>query len=482
MANNKNLKQENKKVLKSLQDKYVKEYKKIKSMLSEDIKSKEQLEAILEDILALLFDAQEEGREPQEIYEGDFEEFYRNLLNALSSSVVTSEEKLKNKKRKNILIGLLSFLIVILVIAGVLWRNGTIGIWRYGMAFLETDSSYIVRSRELYNLNIEMQIDLNNLDSNVGKIIYNDGECKIEIKSVSYENGDYKVYFKSYGKYDRKGGILISPISHTNDSLKQDVFIQTNVDDDLNYLGKLYYSSSLLKYGDEYGFTILSSDILEEKIENKKVKDIIKQDGVKVKVTLSNFIKYTWTRKNIDSQYDDKVDGYITLKNIANEYLEKIYSVLNDDVEYKVLEFSLNMDENDNIRSLYFIIYEDMSNVSCYQIVYKDGKTDVNKMEDDFLKDYDQVELNQKNIYLDQFLAILEKVNFKKYKNANVYTYTYNKFDDNLINYDEVYKIDKNNNLKESNKSNDKKLQYIKCIAENNESTVKRVIYLISDK
>ena len=181
MANNKNLKQENKKVLKSLQDKYVKEYKKIKSMLSEDIKSKEQLEAILEDILALLFDAQEEGREPQEIYEGDFEEFYRNLLNALSSSVVTSEEKLKNKKRKNILIGLLSFLIVILVIAGVLWRNGTIGIWRYGMAFLETDSSYIVRSRELYNLNIEMQIDLNNLDSNVGKIIYNDGECKIEI-------------------------------------------------------------------------------------------------------------------------------------------------------------------------------------------------------------------------------------------------------------------------------------------------------------
>ena len=44
MANNKNLKQENKKVLKSLQDKYVKEYKKIKSMLSEDIKSKEQLE------------------------------------------------------------------------------------------------------------------------------------------------------------------------------------------------------------------------------------------------------------------------------------------------------------------------------------------------------------------------------------------------------------------------------------------------------
>lgn len=482
MTNNKNLKAENKKILKSLQDKYAKEYKKIKSMLSEDIKSKEQVEEILEDILVLLFDAQEEGREPEEIYEGDFEEFYRNLLNALSSSVVTSEEKLKNKKQKNILIGLLSFLIVILVIAGVLWKNGTIGIWRYGMTFLEADSSYIVKSRELYNLNIEMQIDLNDLDSNVGKIIYDDGKCKIEIKSVSYENGDYKVYFKSYGKYDRKGGILISPISHSNDSSKQDAFIQTGVDDNLNYLGKLCYSTSLLKYGDEFGFTILSSDVLEEKIADKKVKDVIKQEDGKVKVTLSNFIQYTWIRENIDSQYDDKVDGYIALKNIASEYLEKIYSVLNDDVEYKVLEFSLNIDENDNIRSLYFIIYEDMSNGSCYQIAYKDGETDVNKMEDGFLKDYDQVELNQKNIYLDQFLAILEKVNFKKYKNANVYTYTYNKFDDNLINYDEVYKIDKNNNLKESNKSNEKKLQYIKCIAQNNQSTVKRVIYLISDK
>ena len=72
-------------------------------MLSEDIKSKEQVEEILEDILVLLFDAQEEGREPEEIYEGRLEEFYRNLLNALSSSVVTSEEKLQNKKQKNIL-------------------------------------------------------------------------------------------------------------------------------------------------------------------------------------------------------------------------------------------------------------------------------------------------------------------------------------------------------------------------------------------
>ena len=59
MTNNKNLKDENKKILKSLQNKYAKEYKKIKSMLSEDIKSKEQVEEILEDILVLLFDAQE---------------------------------------------------------------------------------------------------------------------------------------------------------------------------------------------------------------------------------------------------------------------------------------------------------------------------------------------------------------------------------------------------------------------------------------
>ena len=71
MTNNKNLKDENKKILKSLQNKYAKEYKKIKSMLSEDIKSKEQVE----DILVLLFDAQEEGREPEDIYEGDFEEY-----------------------------------------------------------------------------------------------------------------------------------------------------------------------------------------------------------------------------------------------------------------------------------------------------------------------------------------------------------------------------------------------------------------------
>ena len=138
------------------------------------------------------------------------------------------------------------------------------------MKFLEMDSSYIVRSRELYNLYVEMEIDLNNLDSNSGKVVYDDGKCKIEVKSVDYENGDYKVYFKSYGKYDKNGGILISPILHTNDSLKNEAFINTSVDEDLNYTGKLYTSGSLLKDGDEFGFVILSSDQLKKRLQIKK--------------------------------------------------------------------------------------------------------------------------------------------------------------------------------------------------------------------
>ncbi|MGN1033257.1 MAG: hypothetical protein ACI4PU_07305, partial [Intestinibacter sp.] len=255
-------------------------------------------------------------------------------------------------------------------------------------------------------------------------------------------------------------------------------------DDNLNYSGKLYSSGSLLENGDEFGFTILTSDVLEEEIKDKKLKEIIEQNDGKVKVTLSNFIKYTWTRENMDSEYDDKVDGYITLENIESEYCKKIYNVLNDNIKYKVLEFSLKTDESNNIQSLDFIIYEDISKGSCYQIVYKNGKTDINKMDDEFLKNYDDIELKQKNIYLDQFLGILENVDFKKYNNTKIYTYTYNKFDDNLINYDEVYVIDKNNNIKESNKSNKENFPYIKCIAEkeNSESTIKRVIYLISDK
>lgn len=484
MTNNKDLKYKNREVLKSLKDSYVKEYKKIKIMLSDDVKSKEQVDEILSDILVLLFDAQEEGRKPEEIYEGDFESFYRNLLDALSTDIVTSEERIKNKKRKNILIGLLGLVIVMMVTAGVLWRNGTIGIWRYGMKFLEMDSSYIVRSRELYNLDVEMEIDLNNLDSNSGKVVYDDGKCKIEVKSVDYENGDYKVYFKSYGKYDKNGGILISPILHTNDSLKNEAFINTSVDEDLNYTGKLYTSGSLLKDGDEFGFVILSSDQLKKKIADKKVKDIIEQNNGKVKVTLSNFIKYIWNRENVPSEYDDTVDGYITLKNIRSEYYNKIYNVLDENVKYRVLEFSLKTDENDNIDSFYFIIYNDKSKDSSYQILYKNRKTNINKLEDDFLKDYDDTELNKKNLYLDEFLGTFENVDFKKYDNAGIYTYTYDRFDDNLINYDEIYEIDKNSNLKEFNKSNKEKIQYIKCIArnENNQSTVKRVIYLISDK
>lgn len=106
----------------------------------------------------------------------------------------------------------LLFAILLAVCALVLWENGTISVFQNGLSFMMQNSAYHISYSNVDSV-AEAEIDLYNPESNVGKIIYDDGECKIEIELVRQEgNGAYNIFFRTHGKYTRSGGTLISSV------------------------------------------------------------------------------------------------------------------------------------------------------------------------------------------------------------------------------------------------------------------------------
>lgn len=293
------IKHENRVMAKLLAEDYNLEYKKISNMLKNDVKSKIEREEALSDILVLLSDAQAEGIPPQSIYVDDFESFYSDLLRAFPNAI-TAEQKQNSHKFRTKLTITLCCAVVAFLIFFTLWQNDTIGVYQKGMAFFIEDSSYTI-NYEALDLIAETDIDLYNLNNNAGKIIYNDGKCKIEITMIKKEaDGKYNAFFRTYGSYNRLGGSLISPT-------KQLMTEERNYKED--FVGKMqvvvndkiyesYYSASSginYKDGDEFGFYLFPL----EYYKNDKLlleDNIAKQNGI-VHVRLYNLVRTTWSRK-----------------------------------------------------------------------------------------------------------------------------------------------------------------------------------------
>lgn len=293
-------KQENNKIIKLLKGNYLAEYKKLRKMLKSDVGSPEELEDVLGGILLLLYDAQSEDKAAESIYGNDFENFYSDMLQALPN-LLTSEMKQNRNTTKNITIVILSCVVLALTIFFVLWQNGTIGVYQRGMAFLMENSSYAIDYKDL-DLVIETEIDLYNLDSNTGKVIYDDGQCKIEIALVRKElDGSYNAFFRTHGSYNRLGGTLISS---TKQRMTEERYYTYNfvgkfqvIVDGVAYDGYNSATSSLIhKDGDEFGFYIFPLECYEN--GEFLLEDSIKKQDGKVSIRLFDLSKITWNRKD----------------------------------------------------------------------------------------------------------------------------------------------------------------------------------------
>jgi hypothetical protein len=121
------------------------------------------------------------------------------------------------KKRKVTIFISVSALIIIIV-ALCLWQTGVIGLWTKGIWYVANNTNNYSCTCETIVKKYTIDVDLSNLDINKGKILYNDGKCKITVDWVdntgAIHTGGYRIGFRAYGIASINGAELISAVKH----------------------------------------------------------------------------------------------------------------------------------------------------------------------------------------------------------------------------------------------------------------------------
>ena len=164
---------------------------------------------------------------------------------------------LKRQRRKWMAAGgiIASILAVILII---FLKNGSYGTWRHGLAHQFFDSNYAIHY-EMVPWSVEL--DLEDLESNSGTLLYEDETgCRIVVDQVDENRpGEYRVWFRSHGVYDRTGGTLVSgchsvPAEKTTHTLSRSAGMTALVDSRFYPCSVAGESGLLWKDGNQFGF------------------------------------------------------------------------------------------------------------------------------------------------------------------------------------------------------------------------------------
>ncbi|MFC4778945.1 hypothetical protein ACFO9Q_19295 [Paenibacillus sp. GCM10023252] len=194
----------------------------------------------------------------------------------------------------------LSLLLSLIIVLGLLWRIGMLGIWTEGIGYIaDRTTEYSNDNGHDVQGDYSIAINLADLESNIGKEIYNDGNYKIYVAwvntSESINTGGYNIGFRSSGKYSRDGATLVSGVKHI--TLDHHSFTsEMSAKMTAQYRSVIYnsstYGTSGLNYkdGDDFSFYIFPSEAYESGGVT------LNETGV-VQVTLSNLYKNVWTKR-----------------------------------------------------------------------------------------------------------------------------------------------------------------------------------------
>jgi hypothetical protein len=200
---------------------------------------------------------------------------------------------MKNRKSKSLLVAsifILGFLFV--------WTSGLMALWTKGMPHIVSDiNKYQNEKGHTIEEEYSLIVDLTNLENNIDKDLYNDGDHRIYVTHIrtSDHDGVYEIYFRSSGKYSQNGASLISGINH---SVKKENTFTTEMSakmsseiDGKTYENYLLGTSSVnFRDGDEFGFYIGPTSVPET---DGKMLD--KEESMKI--TVSNLYQNIWSKK-----------------------------------------------------------------------------------------------------------------------------------------------------------------------------------------
>jgi hypothetical protein len=194
-------------------------------------------------------------------------------------------------------------LITASVVGGILlvfWLTGLMGLWIDGIRYVvgNTDK-YSYEEGHLVDGEYSVDIDLSDLQSNIGKELYNDGTHKIYVSGVhnsgNKNTGAYEIAFRSSGHYSLTGASLVTGIQHS--MINESSFtseITANMSSTYNgeTYDNFYSSSSGINFndGDEFGFYLFPNSAYD-------TNEILLDEKGVVEVTVTNLYKNMWSKK-----------------------------------------------------------------------------------------------------------------------------------------------------------------------------------------
>lgn len=202
---------------------------------------------------------------------------------------------MKNKRRKTITVLVSGIIIIILA----LWLTGIVGLWLNGMAYIANNTKEFTDTKGyLISNEYTISINLNDLKSNIGKELYNDGECRIYVSWIdntgNSNTGGYRIGFRSSGQYSLNNAVLVSGAHHeTVDNNSFRIYMVAKMT--AKYKDKIYNSSvfgtSGLNYkdGDDFSFYIFPS----KAYDNGEVS--LNEKGI-VELSIKNLYKNIWAK------------------------------------------------------------------------------------------------------------------------------------------------------------------------------------------
>lgn len=192
------------------------------------------------------------------------------------------------------------FILVPVAVVIFLWLSGLIGLWTEGMAHIANNTKeFTDRNGHVVKGDYTIAIDLSNLESNIGKELYNDGTHKIYVSWIyntgNIYSGGYSIGFRSSGHYSLTGASLISGVHHA--TVNGNSF-ETNITAKMtsHYNIKNFTSSvsgvSGLNYkdGDDFAFYIFPTESYETQEFSLSEPEI-------VHLTVTELFKNIWSKK-----------------------------------------------------------------------------------------------------------------------------------------------------------------------------------------
>ncbi|WP_164669746.1 hypothetical protein [Virgibacillus doumboii] len=161
------------------------------------------------------------------------------------------------------------------------------GVWINGISYLASDVEDYHNNAHAVEGKYKVEIDLSDLESNKGKVLFDDGENRIYVSRVIVKNGpEYEVFFRSSGTFSLGGATLVSGVDHTHEEFRAEA--------KATYSGKSYkisqsdYSGLKYRNGDEFGFYLFPP---EEDI------DVDLEEESMIEVTVENLYVNLWAEK-----------------------------------------------------------------------------------------------------------------------------------------------------------------------------------------